>query len=71
MRIVCVGGGPGGLLFSLLTKRADPHSEVTVIERDGSGDAAGLGIVLSDTALSLVREWDPRVHYALTPHLVG
>jgi len=71
MRIVCVGGGPGGLLFSLLTRRADPHSEVTVIDRNGSGNDAGLGVVLSNAALSLVREWDPPVHHALTPHLVG
>ena len=37
MRIVTVGGGPAGLYFSLLMKRADPSHEVTVIEADDNG----------------------------------
>ena len=34
MRIVCVGGGPAGLYFAILTKLADPDHEVTVLERN-------------------------------------
>ena len=29
MRIVCVGGGPGGLYTAALLKAADPSREVT------------------------------------------
>ena len=34
MRIVCLGGGPAGLYFSILMKKASPASDITVIERN-------------------------------------
>ena len=33
MRILCIGGGPAGLYFALLMKRADPRHAVRVVER--------------------------------------
>lgn len=51
MRIVCVGGGPAGLYFALLMKRADPQHEITVIERNRPHDTFGWGIAFSDRTL--------------------
>ncbi|MGE0240202.1 MAG: NAD(P)-binding protein, partial [Parvibaculaceae bacterium] len=34
MRIKVIGGGPGGLYFALLTKKAKPHWDVEVIEQN-------------------------------------
>ncbi len=51
MKIVCVGGGPAGLYFSLLMKQHDPSHEVTVIERNRQDDTFGWGVVFSDQTL--------------------
>ena len=48
MKIVCIGGGPGGLFFSILMKKADPAHDVTVIEQNPRGNTFGWGIVFSD-----------------------
>lgn len=37
MRIACVGGGPGGLYFSILSRLHRPEDEVTVYERLPAG----------------------------------
>ncbi|MDB5755546.1 MAG: oxidoreductase [Massilia sp.] len=51
MKIVCVGGGPAGLYFSLLMKRQDPAHEVVVVERNRQDDTFGWGVVFSDQTL--------------------
>ena len=51
MKIVCVGGGPAGLYFSLLMKQQDPAHEITVIERNRQDDTFGWGVVFSDQTL--------------------
>ncbi len=38
MHIVCVGGGPAGLYFSILMKKEDPAHRITVIERNQPRD---------------------------------
>ncbi len=48
MKIICIGGGPGGLFFSILMKKADPSHDVTVIEQNPRGNTFGWGIVFSD-----------------------
>ncbi|MFB3133923.1 MAG: NAD(P)-binding protein, partial [Rhodothermales bacterium] len=45
MKIICIGGGPGGLFFSILMKKADPSHDVTVIEQNPRGNTFGWGIV--------------------------
>ena len=61
MRIVCLGGGPAGLYFSILMRKADPSCEVTVIERNRPDDTFGWGVVFSDKTMGGFREADPEV----------
>ena len=51
MNIVCIGGGPAGLYFSLLMKKQDPAHAITVIERNRPYDTFGWGVVFSDQTL--------------------
>ena len=51
MKIACIGGGPGGLYFSILMKRAYPEADITVYERNRSDDTFGWGVVFSDETL--------------------
>ena len=52
MRIICLGGGPAGLYFAILAKKANPAHEVTVLERNRAGDTFGWGVVFSDATLA-------------------
>ncbi|WKW45741.1 FAD-dependent monooxygenase [Myroides sp. JBRI-B21084] len=51
MKITVIGGGPGGLYFSILTKKAMPHCEINVYERNKPEDSFGFGVVFSDETL--------------------
>ncbi|SEQ12897.1 oxidoreductase [Flavobacterium urocaniciphilum] len=51
MKITVIGGGPGGLYFSILTKKAMPHCEINVYERNRPDDSFGFGVVFSDETL--------------------
>jgi hypothetical protein len=51
MNIVCIGGGPAGLYFSLLMKKQNPAHQVTVVERNRPYDTFGWGVVFSDQTL--------------------
>ena len=59
MRVVCLGGGPAGLYFSLLMKLQNPAHLVTVVERNRAFDTFGWGVVLSDQTLGNLRAADP------------
>ena len=52
MKIVVIGGGPGGLYFSILTKKAMPECQIDVYERNKADDSFGFGVVFSDETLS-------------------
>ena len=52
MKITVIGGGPGGLYFSILLKKAIPACQIDVYERNKSDDAFGFGVVFSDETLS-------------------
>lgn len=59
MRIVCAGGGPAGLYFSVLAKLADPANDVTVVERNPAGVTWGWGVVFWDDLLDDLFAHDP------------
>ena len=61
MRIACLGGGPAGLFFSILMKKADPASDITVIERNRPHDTFGWGVVFSDKTMDGFRDADDKV----------
>jgi anthraniloyl-CoA monooxygenase len=51
MKITVIGGGPGGLYFSILTKKAMPHCQIDIYERNKPDDSFGFGVVFSDETL--------------------
>ncbi|HEY6495959.1 MAG TPA: FAD-dependent monooxygenase [Trebonia sp.] len=65
MRVAVVGGGPGGLFFATLLRRADPAAEVVVFERNRAEDTFGFGVVFSDRTLAGIDEADPVLRRAL------
>ncbi|HEX6468826.1 MAG TPA: bifunctional salicylyl-CoA 5-hydroxylase/oxidoreductase [Streptosporangiaceae bacterium] len=65
MRIACVGGGPGGLYFSILMKLLDPRHQITVWERNAPADTFGFGVVFSDETLDGIEHADPAVYAAM------
>jgi anthraniloyl-CoA monooxygenase len=58
MRIGVLGGGPAGLYFALLAKRADPSHEITVVERNAADATFGWGVVFSEETLGALRDAD-------------
>lgn len=65
LSIACIGGGPGGLYFALLMKRAHPEVQVTVYERNRADDTFGWGVVFSDETLGAFEEADPESYAAI------
>lgn len=51
MKISVIGGGPGGLYFSILTKKALPQCQIDIYERNNPDDSFGFGVVFSDETL--------------------
>ena len=69
MRIAVIGGGPGGLYFSVLAQQlarqtGDPH-EITVWERNAADDTFGFGVVFSDETLGGIEHADAAIHAAM------
>ncbi|RZJ67330.1 MAG: bifunctional salicylyl-CoA 5-hydroxylase/oxidoreductase [Flavobacterium sp.] len=60
MRITVIGGGPGGLYFSILLKKTIPDAQIDIYERNKSDDAFGFGVVFSDETLSEFLSRDPK-----------
>ena len=58
MKIASIGGGPAGLYFSILMKKAYPETEITVYERNSPDDTFGWGVVFSDETLGNFEEAD-------------
>jgi len=59
MKVAVVGGGPAGLYFALLLKKADPGHQVTVLERNPPGATFGWGVVFSNQTLGNFQAADP------------
>ncbi len=62
MRIVCIGGGPAGLYFALLMKKANRSHDVTVVERNRPDETFGWGVVFSDQTMGNLAAADPETH---------
>ena len=65
MKINIVGGGPAGLYFAILMKKADPSREITVFERNAPGATFGWGVVFSDKTLSYLRDNDEPTYHGI------
>ncbi|MGH9744876.1 MAG: bifunctional salicylyl-CoA 5-hydroxylase/oxidoreductase [Candidatus Acidiferrales bacterium] len=66
MKIVCLGGGPAGLYFSILAQKANPSWDVTVVERNRPDDTFGWGVVFSDKTMDGFKDVDPETHSEIT-----
>jgi anthraniloyl-CoA monooxygenase len=66
MKINIIGGGPAGLYFAILMKKADASHQIAVYERNGPDDTFGWGVVFSGKTLATLREADPESHAEIT-----
>jgi anthraniloyl-CoA monooxygenase len=66
MKINIIGGGPAGMYFAILMKKADPTHEITIYERNGPNDTFGWGVVFSGKTLANLRAADPESHAEIT-----
>jgi anthraniloyl-CoA monooxygenase len=65
MKIRIIGGGPGGLYFAQLVKRAAPEHDVVVLERNRPEDVSGFGVVFSDQTLRDLKSEDEPTYQAM------
>ncbi|MBC5804266.1 MAG: bifunctional salicylyl-CoA 5-hydroxylase/oxidoreductase, partial [Candidatus Eremiobacteraeota bacterium] len=70
MRVVCAGGGPAGLFFSILLRLARPDAEVAVFERNRAEHTFGWGVVFSDLTLDNIGAADPATGEAIERNFV-
>jgi len=66
MKINIIGGGPAGMYFAILMKRADAAHNVTIYERNGPDDTFGWGVVFSGKTLNNLRAADEESHADIT-----
>ena len=66
MKINIIGGGPAGLYFAILMKKANQANDITVYERNGPDDTFGWGVVFSGKTLRNLREADAESHSEIT-----
>src|SRR5260370_42590040 len=70
MRVLVVGGGPGGLYASALLKKLDPAHDVTILERNPAGATYGWGGGFSSLTLTSFREAGYKTYQAITDQFV-
>jgi anthraniloyl-CoA monooxygenase len=68
MKVHIVGGGPAGLYFAILMKKAWPHTRITVFERNKPDDTFGFGVVFSDQTLEAFEVYDRETYRAIVGH---
>jgi anthraniloyl-CoA monooxygenase len=66
MKVHVIGGGPAGLYFAILMKKAWPATHVTVFERNRADDTFGFGVVFSDETLDAFERYDRESYRAIT-----
>ena len=65
LKISILGGGPAGLYFAILMKKARPECRVVLYERNRADDTFGFGVVFSDQTLDIFRRYDRESHAAI------
>jgi len=66
MKINIIGGGPAGLYFAILMKKANGAHQITIYERNGPDDTFGWGVVFSGKTLANLRAADEVSHAEIT-----
>lgn len=66
MKINVIGGGPAGLYFAILMKKADASHQIKIYERNGPNDTFGWGVVFSGRTLANLRAADETSHAEIT-----
>ena len=66
MKINIIGGGPAGLYFAILMKKADASHQIRIYERNGPDDTFGWGVVFSGKTLANLRAADEESHAEIT-----
>ena len=66
MKINVIGGGPAGLYFAILMKKADASHQIRIYERNGPDDTFGWGVVFSGKTLANLRAADEESHAEIT-----
>ena len=66
MKINVIGGGPAGLYFAILMKRAQASRQIKIYERNGPNDTFGWGVVFSGKTLANLRAADEDSHAEIT-----
>jgi anthraniloyl-CoA monooxygenase len=66
MKINIIGGGPAGLYFAILMKKAQAAHRIKIYERNGPNDTFGWGVVFSGKTLANLRAADGTSHAEIT-----
>jgi len=66
MKINIIGGGPAGLYFAILMKKAEASHRIKIYERNGPDDTFGWGVVFSGKTLANLRAADETSHAEIT-----
>src|SRR5215471_13157347 len=66
MKITIIGGGPAGMYFAILMRKANPAHAITIYERNGPDDTFGWGVVFSGKTLGNLQAADPESHAEIT-----
>ncbi len=66
MKVISIGAGPAGLYFSILARQRFPSWDITLLERNATGDTFGWGVVFSDETLAHLLDADPPTHAKIT-----
>ncbi|PYS40686.1 MAG: bifunctional salicylyl-CoA 5-hydroxylase/oxidoreductase, partial [Acidobacteria bacterium] len=66
MKTKIIGGGPAGMYFAILMKKADAARDIIVYERNGPDDTFGWGVVFSGKTLANLCAADEVSHAEIT-----
>lgn len=69
MKVVVIGGGPGGLYFASQMLLRNPSHDITILERNARGSTFGWGVVFSEGTLDNFRDADEKTYRQITDTL--